>query len=88
MKAKNWQSFKESKVAKEFQTLSLSKQTVIGRLEDISNETSSNVNVIITNCSFFPKALGESTDFLDTSQLLNMCSLHSTAKAPIYLMPL
>lgn len=62
--------FKESKVAKEFITVSLSKQTVTRRLEDISNQISSSVKGTVTSCSYFAIALDESADVLDTNQLL------------------
>jgi hypothetical protein len=64
------QSFKESKVARECQTVSLSKQTVTSRLEDISNQTSGSVKGIVTNCSYFSIALNDITDVSDTSQSL------------------
>jgi hypothetical protein len=64
------QSFKESKVARECQTVSLSKQTVTRRLEDISNQKSGSVKGIVTNCSYFSIALNDITDVSDTRQSL------------------
>lgn len=63
-------AFSQEKIAKEFESVPLSKQTVARRTEDISLQLSQSLKSCIENCSYFSLAIDESTDITDTCQLL------------------
>ena len=62
--------FEEDKVARKFETLSLSHQTIVKRVSDRGNHASLKLKSILENCLYFSLALNESTDISDTSELL------------------
>ena len=59
----------KGKVARKFETVSLSHQTIARRVSDLDKHTSSKLKSIVQNCIYFSLALDESTDISDTSEL-------------------
>lgn len=64
------QDFGEEKCSNDLKNVSLSKQTVTRRIEEISKHVSSELSNIVSESSYFSLALDESTDLTDTAQLL------------------
>lgn len=64
------QAFGQEKFSNELKNVSLSKQTVSRRIEEISKHVSSEISNIVSESSYFSLALDESTDLTDTAQLL------------------
>jgi hypothetical protein len=62
--------FGDEKMVKNFESVSLSRQTVTRRTEDLFNENEKILHSLFNEASFFSLALDESTDVTDTSQLL------------------
>ena len=62
--------FEEDKVARKFETVSLSHQTIARRVSDLGKQVSLKLKNIVENCVYFSLALDESTDISDTSELL------------------
>ena len=62
--------FGEDKVARKFETLSLSHQTIARRVIDLGKRVSSKPKRIVEKCLYFLLALNENTDISDTSELL------------------
>ena len=62
--------FGEDKVARKFETLSLSHQTIARRVIDLGKHVSSKPKRIVEKCLYFLLALNENTDISDTSELL------------------
>ena len=62
--------FGEDRVARKFETVSLSHQTIARRISDLGKHISSKLKSIVENCMYFSLALDESTDINDTSELL------------------
>ena len=60
----------EDKVARKFETVSLSHQTIARRVSDLGKRVSSKLKSIVGNCIYFSLALDESTYICDTSELL------------------
>lgn len=57
-------------VAKDFESVALSRRTVSRRIDDISEYVNSKLYSLIANCSYFSLCLDESTDKTDISQLV------------------
>ena len=57
-------------MANNFETLSLSHQTVSRRINDMGCKVSGSLQGILEKCEFYSLALDESTDIADISQLL------------------
>lgn len=64
------QTFGEEKVAKKFESVSLSHQTVARRVADLNEHVSVKLKNIMKDCKYYSLAIDESTDISDTSQLL------------------
>ena len=64
------QVFGEEKVAKKFESVSLSHQTVARRVTELNQHVSMKLKNIMKHCKYFSLALDESTDVSDISQLL------------------
>ena len=62
--------FGEDKVARKFETVSLSHQTIARRVSDLGKRVSSKLKSIVGNCIYCSLALDESTYICDTSELL------------------
>jgi len=62
--------FGDDKMAKYLEGVSLSRQTITRRVEDLFNENDKTLRSLFHEASFFSLALDESTDITDTSQLL------------------
>ena len=62
--------FGEDRVARKFETVSLSHQIITRRISDLGKHVSSKLKSIVENCMYFSLALDESTDVSDTSELL------------------
>ena len=62
--------FGEDKVARKFETVSLSHQTIARRVSDLGKHESLKLKSIVENCTYFSLALDESTNISDTSELL------------------
>ena len=62
--------FGEDRVARKFETVSLSHQTIARRISDLGKHISSKLKTIVENCMYFSLALDETTDISDTSELL------------------
>ena len=62
--------FGEDKVARKFETASLSCQTIARRVSDLGKHVSSKPKRIVESCLYFILALNENTDISDTSELL------------------
>ena len=62
--------FGEDRVARKFETVSLSDQTIARRISDLGKHISSKLKSIVENCMYFSLALDDSTDISDTSELL------------------
>ena len=62
--------FGEDEVARKFETLSLSHQTIARRVIDLGKHVSSKPKRIVEKCLYFLLALNENTDISDTSELL------------------
>ena len=62
--------FGEDKVARKFETVSLTHQTIARRISDLGKHVSSKLKSIVENCVYFSLALHESTDISNTSELL------------------
>ena len=60
----------EDKVARKFETVSLSHQTIARRVNDLGKYASSKLKSRVENCMYFSLALEESTGISDTSELL------------------
>ena len=60
----------EDKVARKFETVSLSHETIARRVSDLGKHVSSKLKSIVENCLYFSLALDESTNISDTSELL------------------
>jgi len=63
-------SFGEEKIAKQFETVSLSHQTVARRVSVIDTYLQEKLEEVVKVCSYFSITLDESTDISHTSQLL------------------
>jgi hypothetical protein len=64
------QVFGEEKVARKFESVSLSHQTVSRIVSELNEHISLKLKDIMKNCKYFSLALDESTDISDVSQLL------------------
>ena len=62
--------FEKDKVARKFETISLSHQTIARRVSDLCKHVLFKLRSIVENCLYFSLALHESTDISDTSELL------------------
>ena len=62
--------FGEDKIARKFETVSLSHQTIAKRISDLGKQVLQKLKSIVENCIYFSLALNESTDISDTSELL------------------
>ena len=62
--------FREDKVARKFETASLSHQTIARWVSDLGKHVSSKLKSIVENCLYFSLALDESTVISDTSEFL------------------
>ena len=62
--------FGEDKIARKFETVSLSHQTIARRISDFGKYVSSKLKSIVENWVYFSLALDESTDISNTSELL------------------
>ena len=62
--------FGEDKVARKFETVSLSHQTIARRISDLGKHVSSKLKSIVENCVYFSLVLDESTDISNTSELI------------------
>ena len=63
-------AFGDTKMAKQFETVPLSHQTVARRVMELNDHVSSKVKDIVQQCKYFSLALAESIDVCDTNQLL------------------
>ena len=63
-------AFGDDNMAKNFETVSLSRRTVTRRIFDIQNHVEGKLREIMNDCKYFSLALDESTDVMDVSQLL------------------
>ncbi|XP_057203176.1 general transcription factor II-I repeat domain-containing protein 2B-like [Triplophysa rosa] len=63
-------AFGDEKMAKNFESVSLSRRTVTRRISDIQCQIQEKLKQEIENCKYFSLALDESTDVTDVSQLL------------------
>lgn len=63
-------SFGDNKMAKNFETVPLSHQTVSRRINDMASKVTGSLQNILEKCEFFSLALDESTDIADIGQLL------------------
>ena len=63
-------AFGDTKMAKQFETVPLSHQTVARRVMELNDHVSSKVKDIVQQCKYFSLALDESIDVCDTNQLL------------------
>ncbi len=63
-------AFGDEKMAKNFESVSLSRRTVTRRISDIQCQIQERLKHTINNCRYFSLALDESTDVSDVSQLL------------------
>lgn len=63
-------SFGDCKMAKHFETVPLSHQTVSRRISDMAGDVLDSLKGIIEKCEFYSLALDESTDIADISQIL------------------
>ncbi|KAK7134501.1 hypothetical protein R3I93_017809 [Phoxinus phoxinus] len=63
-------SFGDEDMAKNFETVSLSRCTVTRRIFDIHNHVDGKLKQVMHDCKYFSLALDESTDVMDVSQLL------------------
>nr|XP_039265600.1 zinc finger BED domain-containing protein 5-like [Styela clava] len=63
-------AFDENKMAKQFETVLLSHQTVARRVMKISEHMSAKVEGIVRQCKYYSLVLDESTDVCDVNQLL------------------
>ena len=61
--------FGQDKVARKFETVSLSHQTIARRVSDLGKPVSSKLKSIVENCIYFSLALDENTNISDTSEL-------------------
>ena len=61
--------FGEDKVARKFEAVSLSHQTIARRVSDLGKHVSLKLKNIVENCIYFSLALDESTDISNTSEL-------------------
>ena len=62
--------FGEDKVARKFETVSLTHQTIARKVSNLGKHVSSKPKSIVKNCLFFLLALDKNTDISDTSELL------------------
>ena len=60
----------EEKIAKQFERVSISHETIARLIENIDNFLVDKISDIIKNSTYFSIALDESTDISNTSQLL------------------
>ncbi|KAM6965926.1 general transcription factor II-I repeat domain-containing protein 2A-like [Tautogolabrus adspersus] len=63
-------AFGDDNMAKNFETISLSRRTVTRRIFDIQNPVEVKLKEVMHDCKYFSLALDESTDVMDVSQLL------------------
>lgn len=63
-------AFGDNNMAKNFETVSLSRRTVTRRIFDIHNHVEIKLSKVMEECKYFSLALDESTDVMDVSQLL------------------
>lgn len=63
-------AFGDNNMAKNFETVSLSRRTVTRRIFDIHDHVEIKLNKVMQDCKYFSLALDESTDVMDVSQLL------------------
>ncbi|KAM3867728.1 general transcription factor II-I repeat domain-containing protein 2-like [Diretmus argenteus] len=63
-------AFGDDKMAKNFESVSLSRRTMTRRIFDINDHVEGKVKQLIKDCSYYSLALDESTDITDVSQLL------------------
>ncbi|XP_059573054.1 general transcription factor II-I repeat domain-containing protein 2A-like [Alligator mississippiensis] len=63
-------AFGDENMVKNFETVSLSHQTVAQRIEDMSNQVCEKLLYNVKKCRYFSLSLAEITDQTDTSQLL------------------
>lgn len=63
-------SFGDDNMAKNFESVSLSRRTVTRRIFDIQNHVEGKLKQVLNDCKYFSLALDESTDVTDVSQLL------------------
>ncbi|GLV33430.1 hypothetical protein CBL_20169 [Carabus blaptoides fortunei] len=64
------QAFNDNEMARKFEIVSLSHQTVSRRVDEISIHVTSKLENLVNNCCYFSVALDDSTDISDTSQML------------------
>uniref|UniRef100_A0A3B1JTT5 SPIN-DOC-like zinc-finger domain-containing protein n=1 Tax=Astyanax mexicanus TaxID=7994 RepID=A0A3B1JTT5_ASTMX len=63
-------AFGDNNIAKNFETVSLSRRTVTRRIFDIHGHVHVKMKQVMQDCQYFSLALDESTDVTDVSQLL------------------
>ena len=63
-------AFGDTKMAKKFETVPLSHQTVARRVMELNDHEPSKIKVIVQQCKYFFLALNESVDICDVNQLL------------------
>ncbi|XP_076817402.1 general transcription factor II-I repeat domain-containing protein 2-like [Clavelina lepadiformis] len=63
-------SFGDKKIAKKFENVSLSHQTVARRVAELSENVTVQLKDVVQQCKYFSLALDESTDISNVSQLL------------------
>ncbi|XP_042198919.1 general transcription factor II-I repeat domain-containing protein 2A-like [Callorhinchus milii] len=68
--AKMARAFGDEKMARNFESVSLSHQIVARRISDMNVQVNAKLRTIVQTCKYFSLAVAESTDFTDVSQLL------------------